>query len=95
MSHQIIHNPPEGGAVEGGDAAAAEVEADEVRRVLEGGLGQLGDGVGAQREAHQVAAVGRREERHRAQRVGRQVQLDQVRQAPAMSSTSSFPLFHH
>ena len=89
---QVLQLPerPECGAVDGLEAAAAEVEADEVGRVVEGGGGQVGDGVGAQREAHQVAAVGRREPRHRPQRVGGQVQLDQVRQAPASSATLSF-----
>ena len=54
--------------------------------MLEGGRGQLDDGVGAQREAHQVAAVGRGEPGHRAERVGRQVQLYQVRQPPEIST---------
>ena len=52
--------------------------------MLEGGGGQLSDGVGAQRQAHQVAAVGNGEARHRSKRVGRQVQLYQVRQTPVI-----------
>ena len=74
-----LFEAPEGGPVDGLEAAAAKIEADEVGRVLEGSRGQLDDGVGAQREAHQVAAVGRGETGHRAERVGRQVQLYQVR----------------
>ena len=80
---------PERCPVDGPETAAAEVEADEVGRVLEGGGGQLGDGVGAQREAHQVATVGRGEAGHVAKGVGRQVQLYQVRQTPARTT----PLF--